>query len=470
MFHPFFFAFFYCFFALHTRTMKKWTLLLSFLVTFCGLRAQVIYVNTQTGDDSYSGTLAEVAGADGPKKTISAGVAAAEEGSILSVASGVYDEYVLVEKSLVWVKTGATAVSLSGITFGSGAQVLPNKPSSIAFAAEQVTVLPGAAIQDGILFTKDGGVLYVNAGGYSESLLLNKQLFFYMLGDVEVNDLRLSLNGGVVSLAGRLFVRESLEVNQFNGGFLELSDGSLVVREGALVTPGSGGSFIRTSGSGALTLESPTASAVLPLGTGSVYAPLSFTNLACERISALVRTATNTNSFNPDLPVGVNSFVGIEWKISVSGQSGDANVRFDYTGLNELGNWSAAQNRVVAYNNGTSWTEGTNIQIGQSFASASFSNLEGGTLAIYSDFPNAIGATPVDGITVFPVPFSNTLQIQLDNPTSMQYTLTDVSGKVVATGNTMNTPVIATEGLASGLYALTLFSNEASYRRLVVKQ
>lgn len=470
MFHPFFFAFFYCFFALHTRTMKKWTLLLSFLVTFCSLRAQVIYVNTQTGDDTYSGTLAEVAGADGPKKTIAAGVAAAEEGSILSVASGVYDEYVLVEKSLVWVKTGATAVSLSGVTFGSGAQVLPNKPASDAFAAEQVTVLDGATIQDGILFAKEGGVLYVNEGGYNESIVLNKELLFYSLGEVAVNSVRIALNGKVATLSGNLSIRDLFEVNQFNGGFFELSDGNLTISEGAVITAGSGGSFIRTSGSGSIRVDAPSSSQVLPLGSGNVYAPLSFTNLSCESINAQVRTATNTNSFNPDLPTGVNSFVGIEWKISVSGQSGDANVRFDYTGLNELGNWSAAQNRVVAYNNGTSWTEGTNIQIGQSFASASFSNLDGGTLAIYSDFPNAIGATPVDGITVFPVPFSNTLQIQLDNPTSMQYTLTDVTGKVVATGNTMNTPVIATEGLASGLYALTVFSNESSYRRLVLKQ
>lgn len=469
-FHPFFFAFFYCFFALHTRTMKKWTLLLSFLVTICSLQAQVIYVNTQTGDDSFSGTSATVAGTDGPKKTIAAGVAAAEEGSILSVQSGVYDENVLVEKSLVWVKTGAGAVSLSGITFGSEALVLPNKPTSEAFASEQVTILPGASIQDGILFTKVGGVLYVNEGGYSEFLNFNKELLFYTLGDVETSGLRLSLNGGVVSLAGRLFVRETLEVNQINGGFFELSDGSLVVRENGIVSPGSNGSFIRTSGSGALILENPSETSILPIGTGNVYTPLLFTNLSCERINANVRSANNTNSFNPDLPVGVNSFVGLEWKVSLSGQSGETNVRFDYTGLNELGDWASAQNRVVAYNSGTSWTEGSNIQIGQSFASASFSNLEGGTLAIYSDFPNSTGATPEQGITVFPVPFSNTLQIQLDNPAAMQYTLTDISGKVVATGNTTNTPVIATEGLASGVYALTVFSNEASYRRLVVKQ
>lgn len=470
MFHPFFFAFFYCFFALHTRTMKKWTLLLSFLVTMCSLQAQVIYVNTQTGDDNFSGTSATVAGTDGPKKTIAAGVAASEEGSILSVQAGVYDENVLVEKSLVWVKTGAGAVSLSGITFGSGAFVLPNEPTNDAFAAEQVTILPGASIQDGILFTMENGVLYVNPGLYPENVVLNKSLFFYSLGTSRVNRLRLSLNGGTVTLAGRVTVEELFEANQPNGGFFELSDGNLVIRENAQVTSGSGSSYIRTSGSGAVLFDMPSASFIAPLGTQTTYAPLTFSNLSCESINLSVRGANNTNSFNPDLPLGVNSFVGLEWKVSAIGQLGDAEVRFDYTGLNELGNWAAAQNRVVGYNSGTSWTEGSNIQINQSFASASFSNLEGGTLAIYSDFPNATSATPEQSITVFPVPFSNTLQIQLDSPAEMQYTLTDISGKVVATGSTMNTPVIATEGLASGVYALTVFSNEASYRRLVVKQ
>lgn len=436
------------------------------------LNAQVVYVSSAIGDDDFDGLSATVSGNSGPKRTINAAVEALNEGEILSVAAGNYEEYAVFNKNLQLVKTGAGTASISGVTFSNGAQLTGNKPTAEAFAAEQVTVQSGSLPSDGYLLTAPNAALYINAGTYTDNLFASKSFMLYPVGDVTISNLRMNGNGAVVTLGGPLRISGSLEVNQFNGGFLELSAFDLTLLSGASLSTGSAGSYVRTSGTGRLVYTGLSNNpVVVPVGTATTYAPVTIDdeNNTSDAIRVRVREALNTNSFNPDLPGGVNAFVGLEWTLEESTAGGhNASVRFDYTGLNELGNWNDAQNRVVAFNNGTEWTNGSNITIGEAFSTASFTQL-GGVFAIYSDFPNSIGDASANGFNVFPNPFNEVLNVRNAMNGNVQVVLSDISGRVVYSANHSGDFQISGAQLSSGMYLLTLNNGSEMVQRKLIK-
>jgi hypothetical protein len=437
---------------------------LAFAFTALLANSQTIYVNTATGDDSYDGLSASVNGSNGPKKTINAGVTALNSGEILVIESGVYDENVVFNKNMQLVKTGSAAVVTSSITLTDAADIVGNLPVDQAIQSVSVTVHNGSSASDGYLFVAENGVLYLNGTQFTETLFASKNLILTPVGTVTLGGIRMNGNSAVLTLGGDLAISNAIEVNQFNGGFLELSAFDLTLNTGAVITQGSAGSFVRTTGTGSLILQSLSdAATVLPVGVGMLYAPVSIddANNTAETISLRVRPATNANSFNPDLPSAVNSFVGLEWIMNESGAAGNnAVVRFDYTGNSELNNWSEAQNRLVARNDGSNWVAGTDSNIGEGFASATFTSL-GGTFAIYSDFPNSIGEkNSLAASTVFPNPFSNELFVALPvDAKQVTFSLIDLTGKVVSSGNIISNVVSLPTDLASGAYFLSLGMN-----------
>lgn len=438
---------------------KLFTLAFAFTALFAN--SQTIYVNTATGDDSYDGLTASVSGSNGPKKTINAGVATLNSGEILVIESGVYDENVVFNKNLQLVKTGSNPVVANSITISDAADIIGNLPFDQAIQSASVTVHSGSSVNDAYVFVVENGSLYLNAAQFSETIFASKSFVLTPIGVVTLSGIRMSGNSAVLTLGGDLNVSSAVEVNQFNGGFLELSAFDLTLNTGAVVTQGSAGSFVRTTGTGALILQSLNdVSTVLPVGVGNLYTPVTIddANNTGESISIRVRSAMNTNSFNPDLPAAVNSFVGLEWIMNESGAAGNnANVRFDYTGNSELNDWADAQNRIVARNDGSTWNTGSDVNIGQGYASATFTSL-GGTFAVYSDFPNAIGDENANGIVaVYPNPFSNELFIAL--PAQVQlanFNLLDVTGKIVANGSIASNAIVLPSDLASGAYFLAL--------------
>jgi hypothetical protein len=437
---------------------------LAFAFTALLANSQTIYVNTATGDDSYDGLSASVNGSNGPKKTINAGVTALNSGEILVIESGVYDENVVFNKNMQLVKTGSAAVVTSSITLTDAADIVGNLPVDQAIQSVSVTVHNGSSASDGYLFVAENGVLYLNGTQFTETLFASKNLILTPVGTVTLGGIRMNGNSAVLTLGGDLAISNAIEVNQFNGGFLELSAFDLTLNTGAVITQGSAGSFVRTTGTGSLILQSLSdAATVLPVGVEMLYAPVSIddANNTAETISLRVRPATNANSFNPDLPSAVNSFVGLEWIMNESGAAGNnAVVRFDYTGNSELNNWSEAQNRLVARNDGSNWVAGTDSNIGEGFASATFTSL-GGTFAIYSDFPNSIGEkNSLAASTVFPNPFSNELFVALPvDAKQVTFSLIDLTGKVVSSGNIISNVVSLPTDLASGAYFLSLGMN-----------
>lgn len=443
-----------------------------FLLSAALVQAQVIYVNGSTGDDSYDGLSATVSGTTGPKKTLAAGISAVAADEILSVESGSYAEYVTLNKNIQLVKTGTGPVTGSGFTFVNGAMLTGNDPANDAFAFDQVTVNAGSLVQEGLLLTATGATLYINEGTYPENLVVNKSAILYPTASVAVNGLRMSASGATCTLAGNLTVAQLLEVNQFNGGFLELSAFDLILSSGAMMTMGSGGSYVRTSGTGRLSLaQLSDAATVFPVGTASYYTPVTIddANNTGEAVRVRVREALNTNSFNPDLPSTVNTFVGLEWVIEESNAGGnDALVRFDYTGASELGAWTEGQNRIVALNDGSNWITGGNSTIGEGFSTASFNRL-GGTFAIYSDFPNALPTLASEQIQLFPVPMNEMLQVKLQTSDWANVSLMDMAGRVVYQTQGSDVLQIPTSNLESGAYVVRIQTEKGIVSRPVVK-
>lgn len=447
---------------------------LAFTLSALFVNAQIVYVNTTIGDDSYDGLAATVSGNNGPKRTINAGVEAVNAGEVLVVESGVYNENVVFNKSIQLVKTGNNAVEATSFTFTDAATLQGNPPVDGAFQSPTVTIQAGSSANDGYLFVAENGALYLNGSSFSDILFVNKSMVLVPIGNVDLAGIRMNGNSAVLTLGGDLTITGSLQLNQLNGGFLELSAFDLTVANGANLTMGSAGSFVRTSGTGNLILETLTdQTTVLPIGTGIYYTPLTIddANNTGETIGARVRSAMNTNSFNPDLPGGVNSFVALEWALLESGAGGNnARIRFDYTGNAELNNWPAAQNRIVARNDGSTWSNGTDISINEAFASATFNSL-GGTFAIYSDFPNAIINAQSATAQVYPNPFSQELFVNVpEGISAAPFTLTDLSGRIVQVGVLNGNKLDVQTDLPSGAYLLVLDLNGTpSVSRLMKK-
>ncbi|MFN5370412.1 MAG: T9SS type A sorting domain-containing protein [Bacteroidia bacterium] len=446
--------------------MKKcFTFLMLSFGIFVANAQQVIYVDANLGNDTLNGLAATVdaAAGIGPKKTLNAALSICTSGDIVSVESGVYPEDITLNKAVQLVKTGSAAVFIDAITITSIGDVFGNLPLDGAFQTNTVVVQSGAQLNDGYLLTAVNGNLIAQAGSYNELLIAQKSFILTTLGEVSVSSVRMNANGGTLTLGGSLKVNNQVELNQPNGGFFELSAFDLRLDPTASITAGNANSFIKTSGTGTLLRAVGSDAVLFPVGNGTTYAPVTIdeNGNATELVGIRVREAMNTNSFNPDLANSVNSFVGLEWTITEGTAGGNnANIRFDYTGNNELNNWASAQNRAVYRNDGTTWTAGANSSVDASFSSADFTAL-GGVFAIYSDFPNAIEtAGSIASLVLYPNPASSNVFIRTDSADDFNYTIFSVEGKVASTGVSKSNSSIDISNLTKGMYVMRVLQGD----------
>jgi hypothetical protein len=464
------------------RIMKKLYTLLLILCSVAVSAQSVIYVNSTTGDNAFDGLSATVSGMVGPKRTFGGNdgaLANAAAGDIISVETGAYEENVVINHNITLVKTGTEHVHISSLTFTNGAMLNQPLPTGSAFFVPLVTINNGSSVVDGATLVGANGTLVLNAGTYNQSLFLEKSFNLLAVGNPEVQDVILSGNGVVVVLEGALGVSNSLQFNRPEGGKLEISSGQLTVLPGAMMTPGTGNSYAVTTGSGKLVSNVASAGTVFPIGIATAYTPVTISGVTSgtdEAVSASVRTAGNMGSFNPDLPLQVNSHVRLVWSISSNIQS-NATIRFDYNGSFEPADWNSVQNRVVARALSQTYENGTNSVIGESFASADFSSVKG-TFAVYSDFPNAIPYNEsVIAASAFPNPFNSTLQVSLNGSVNeiVNLRITDLAGRVISTesitlDNAQSVYLVNTSILhESGLYLLTIEGKYATSTLRVVK-
>ncbi|MEZ5173157.1 MAG: T9SS type A sorting domain-containing protein [Bacteroidia bacterium] len=452
--------------------------LYSLLIVFLSVSAQaqtIYYVNSLTGNDSNDGLAATMSGDSGPKASISSAVMTSSEGDILSIESGNYSEHVIIDHDLVFVKTGTGQVTASSFTFSFGAELLDASPASAAINAPLVTVNSGSSLQDGITLVATGGTLVLNDGMYGESVFLNKSFDLLVNESAEVDDLILAGQGITVVLDGRLIVRNSLQFNRPEGGKLEISTGFVVVQAGANIYPGNSASYAITSGSGSLRAPLSASGTVFPVGTESIYAPLTISGVdsGSEEVSVAVHPAGNPYSFNPWLPDQVNSNVMLQWDVN-SVISQQASLRFDYTGAAEPGDWNEVQNRIVAVSTGGDFTPCSNSMIGESYASADAA--PNGLFAVYSDFPNAIEPLTSDiSAGAFPNPFISNIRFNIppsaDEVFNVQ--ITDMAGRLVyvsqITGSAGTIAVNGLDNLDKGMYLFTASSDAAVYTARIMK-
>jgi hypothetical protein len=440
-------------------------------IGFTASAQSVVFVNGSTGNDTLNGLSSTVeANGVGPKKTLAAALTLANANDIVSVEAGVYAESATLNKAIQLVKTGEGNVSLTEFTFVQSGDLVGNLPLDLAFQAENVVVQAGAQVTDAYLLTALNGNLIVQAGNYNEVLIAGKSFVLTTVGNVSLSTIRMNANGGTMVLGGPLSINTSIELNQVNGGFLELSAFDLTLGSSATATQGNAFSFVKTSGTGSMVRSIGSQATAFPVGYGTSYAPVLVdeNGNASELLKVRVREAMNAISFNPDLPGVVNSFVGLEWVFSEEVEGGNnANVRFDYSGLNELNNWAAAQNRSVYRNDGSTWTAGTNSLVDQSFSSADFSDL-GGVFAIYSDFPNAVFSNEDSQLLAYPNPVSDVLFVRGLSDSNVSFELFSIDGKCVRTG-IVTSAAFDLSGLQSGAYLLKLISETGVASIPVVK-
>jgi hypothetical protein len=418
--------------------MKKLFTLVFMLTTYFVSAQSVIYVNASTGSDSNDGLSATVSGDSGPKQTLSGidgALSIVTEGDIVSVASGTYTEDVVFDKSVVLIKTGFTSAAFNSITFDGGAQLIAPKPAPNAFSAPIVTINSGSSISDGANLVATDGTVFLQQGTYDETLTLTHSFELVSNGSI-IRDVVLAGTGIEVIATGSIAISGSLQLNRPEGGYLVLSNSDIRVLTGASVFPGNANSYVKTTGLGILSIPA-TSSTIIPVGTEDVYAPITisdFTPSDISYFSGRVRSASNPLSFNPDLGTQVNSHIRLEWTMDSSSPISNATVRFDYTGVVEPSDWTTVANRVVAeYTSGGSWTEGTNITIGEAYSTAKFTSING-VFAIYSDFPNAIADLSSTSISAFPTPFNDQVNLSLSCSSTdlVQIQLIDVAGRIVS--------------------------------------
>ena len=436
------------------------------LNAYLGFSQQIIYVNSITGNDTLNGLIPDldISSGAGPKKTISSALLLAQDGDILSVESGDYQESVILDKSIQLIKTGVGAVGVLEWAFYPGADIFGSIPVDGAFKVEVVTIFPGVQLSDAVVLVNDNGDLIFSEGGVFNEVLVAKKSFSIVTSNYTLlSGIRMDANGGTLTLGGRFEISDIVQLNQFNGGFIELSAYTLTINSEASVIGGSALSYIKTSGTGFLVMKIQGEPLTFPIGTATTFAPVSLDDASTllETVAIRVRDALNSNSFNPDLPSTVNSFVGLEWIIeeSIPGEN-NANLRFDYTGNNELNNWASAQNRAVYRNDGTTWTAGANSSVDGSFSSADFTAL-GGVFSIYSDFPNAIEtASSIGSLILYPNPASANVFIRTDSADDLNYEIISIDGKVVSTGVGKSNNGIDISNLSNGVYVMRVLRDE----------
>lgn len=462
--------------------MKKLYSILLVLLAASVSAQTVYYVNSATGNNANDGLSETITSDSGPKATIGGSLgalASAIDGDIISVAAGAYAENLVIDKSISLLKTGSGSVTITSVTFSLGGELLNPLPSDNAFASELVTVNAGSKINDAILMVSSNGTVVVNDGSYDESVFLTKSFNLIGLNAPEVRDLILSGTGARVVLEGAFNLDGSLQFNRPEGGKLELSGGFITMLQGATMTAGNNSSYAITSGSGKLLSTLNANGTIFPIGTEDMYAPATISGVdsGSDFVAASVRPAGNPLSFNPDLPLQVNSHVLLEWTL-VSSITETADIRFDYTGSAEPQNWNSVQNRIVGVATDEDYVPGNNSSIGESFATASFSGISG-RFAVYSDFPNAINNSTTDIIAqVYPNPFRSQFQVALEGNLSSTTTIDvlDITGRVVNSsvvnaGNDSNIIQVNLNGVnQAGLYLVRIQNNLGSKLVKVIKQ
>jgi len=158
----------------------------------------------------------------------SCGVANITAGTVISITPGGYNEAVTIDKNLVLTSTGT--VTATSFTLNSGALV----SNSSNVSAATVTVKDGTLVSDGVLLASVGGLVNVNAGDYTDSVVIDKNLTLrgasattVVLHASSVLSDAIVVNSGTVSIS-RLTIQDADVAIRINGGTVTATGNNLI--------------------------------------------------------------------------------------------------------------------------------------------------------------------------------------------------------------------------------------------------
>jgi hypothetical protein len=402
-----------------------------------------IYVDAIIGNDAFNGLTPIVGGAgspDGPKLTINAGIESASSTGVVSIVGAYYPERVIFNKRISLVRRGVEAVSADTLVIKNAVSLQPLLPSETDFAINTVDLESGAKLSDGFLLVAEDGVVYLRDESYNENVSTNKSFVIKGLGESTVQTINLNGQGNILTIGTPFIVGESLNLNATTGSKVIIFNDNLTVDSVQQITGVSAQSYIITNGDGFVKLNNLTdAPTLFPIGTSTQFAPVTIDNVSNsgDKVGARVKFAETRESFEPNLPNTVTSFVQLQWTLTEEMEGGkDAKLYFDFGPDVLVGDFNNIPGKVVASNNGEAfWTENDNIVYQENQLGAGVYASIKGNYALYSSFTINVEELFSQHANVFPNPFESFINLQFNEAFAGNIRLTDITGKTVYNTN-----------------------------------
>ncbi len=216
---------------------------------------------------------------------------------------------------------------------------------------------------------------------YAENISIDSNLTLASepAGEIAVNSLSMNGSGRVLSLESNVLINNGLSLL---AGNIELGNSNLSLAATATSDAGNAGSYVNTTGDGAVLRKGLSSSFTFPIGTSSAFTPTEISNTGTsDDISLRVQNDVLSSGLS-GLPV--DSVVGVTWLINeaVAGGS-NLNVNATWPGAAEKTGFNRSNTFFQAFD-GAAWTtiSGANpvAASGNDPYSASYSGISGNLL------------------------------------------------------------------------------------------
>ena len=228
---------------------------------------------------------------------------------------------------------------LHGIDYDSlGFLVWKNNHAFVSNSSfvEPFTSVPSIQRAAKVTGTTDGWTINIQPSQLSEVVSVTKAMTWntFPADSMRLGGIAMNAPDKVLTLADRFVLTTSLDVSSPTGGKIDIGDNDLVVLPATIVSQGTSGSYVSTSGTGDFVHRNVNDQAkFFPVGTPDSYAPVEFddANNSGDNIKVKVNPAPTSGDFTPPLPGTISTFAKFQWEIceDVTGGS-NAVLRFDW--------------------------------------------------------------------------------------------------------------------------------------------
>lgn len=443
------------------------------------LFADTIFVNAQTGNNTYDGTTPiHVVGTNaGPKLTVSAGFETVLPTGVVSIAAGNYPERAVLNKRISLATSGSGQVFIDTVAFVNGVNLKANFPAPTDFSVNTVDIGVASKIFDGFLLVGDDGVVYLRDTQSDEVLSTSKSFTLKANTDFTMNAITLTGSGNQLNFGTGFTIAGSLNLNGAQGGKAKIFDFDLIVNDLSVIQGVSNTSYIITGGTGNLKVLDVSGPSRFPIGTDLSFAPVTIESSTSNfGFLSRVKTANTIGSFSPVLPNTVNTFVKLQWTLNtLENISQQAQITFEYTDSDEENNFDSAPEIAVGRAASNFWTTISPNQTSNNLVSINNQASIGGNYALFSKVSIGMDDLKTQNISVYPNPFEQFINLELSEQFTGSVQLIDITGRLVwnqniNTANSSNTLIQGFDALPSGVYQLRLLNKNGQKNIPIIKQ